>query len=48
MLIGRTDAEAEAPTLWLPDAKSWLIEKYSGARKDWRQKKRETEDEIIR
>ena len=23
--IGRTDAEAEAPTLWLPEAKNWLI-----------------------
>ena len=23
--IGRTDAEAEAPTLWLPDTKNWLI-----------------------
>ena len=25
--IGRTDAEAEAPTLWLPDAKNWLTGK---------------------
>ena len=25
--IGRTDAEAETPILWPPDAKSWLIEK---------------------
>ena len=25
MLIGRTDAEAEAPKLWPPDAKSRLI-----------------------
>ena len=24
ILIGRTDAEAEAPILWPPDAKSWL------------------------
>ena len=24
IFIGRTDAEAEAPILWLPDAKSWL------------------------
>ena len=28
--IGRTDAEAEAPILWPPDGKNWLI------RKDWR------------
>ena len=25
ILIGRTDADAEAPTLWPPDVKSWLI-----------------------
>ena len=25
IFIGRTDAEAETPVLWLPDAKSWLI-----------------------
>ena len=36
-LIQRTDAEAEAPILWPPDAKSWCIGKdpYSG--KDWGQ-----------
>ena len=27
MVIGRTDAEIEAPILWPPDAKYWLIEK---------------------
>ena len=27
MCIGRTDAEAESPILWPPDAKSQLIEK---------------------
>ena len=27
MFIGRTDAEAETPRVWPPDAKSWLIEK---------------------
>ena len=25
IFIGRTDAEAEAPILWPPDAKSWVI-----------------------
>ena len=25
LFIGRTDAEAEAPILWLPDVKNWLI-----------------------
>ena len=27
VFMGRTDAEAEAPMLWLPDAKSWLVGK---------------------
>ena len=27
IFIGRTDAEAEAPTLWSPDAKNWLTGK---------------------
>ena len=27
IFIGRTDAEAKAPILWPPDAKSWLIRK---------------------
>ena len=30
VFIGRTDAEAETPTLWPPDAKSWLIWKDPG------------------
>ena len=45
--IGRTDAEAETPILWLPDAKSWLIGKDSDAGKDWRQEEKGmTEDEM--
>ena len=35
VLIGRTDAEAEALVLWPPDAKSWLIGKDPDAGKDW-------------
>ena len=27
LFIGRTDAEAETPVLWPPDAKNWLFEK---------------------
>ena len=48
IFIGRTDAEAEAPILWPPNVKSWLIGKDSDARKDWRRKKakRVAEDEI--
>ena len=34
---GRTDAEAEAPILWPPDAKNWLTGKDPDAGKDWRQ-----------
>ena len=34
ILIGRTDDEAEAPILWTPDAKSRLIGKDPGAKKD--------------
>ena len=34
VFIGRTDVEAEIPILWLPDAKSQLIEKDPDARKD--------------
>ena len=33
IFIGRTDAEA--PILWPPDAKNWLIRKDPDARKDW-------------
>ena len=47
IFIGRTDAEA--PILWPPDAKSWLIRKDPDVRKDLRQKeKRASEDEMIR
>ena len=37
---GKTDAETEAPILWPPDVKSWLIGKDPGAGKDWGQKER--------
>ena len=36
ILIGRTDAETEAPLLWLPNVKIWLIGKDPDAGKDWR------------
>ena len=46
ILIGSTDAEA--PVLWPPDAKSWLIGKDPDAGKDWRQEERGmTEDEMV-
>ena len=34
MFIGRTDAEAETPILWSPDAKNRLIGKDTEAGKD--------------
>ena len=34
IFIGRTDAEAEAPVLWSPDAKSQLIGKDPDAGED--------------
>ena len=48
ILIGRTDAEAEAPILWPPDAKNWLIRKDPDAGKDWGwEEKGTTEDETV-
>ena len=41
------DAEAEAPVLWTPDAKNWLMGKYPDAGKDWGQEKGMTEGEMI-
>ena len=46
IVIGRTDTEA--PMLWPPDMKSWLIRKDPNSGRDWRQKeKRATEDEML-
>ena len=47
IFIGRTDAEAEAPTLWPLDAKNWLTETDPDTGKDWRQEKGTTEDEMV-
>ena len=48
IFIGRTDAEAEAPILWSPASKNWLIWKDPDAGKDWKQEeKRMTEDEMV-
>ena len=47
IFLGRTDAEAEAPTFWPPDAKSPLIRKDLDAGKDWRQEQKGmTEDKM--
>ena len=48
IFTGRTDAEAEAPILWPPDVKNWLLGKDPDAGKDWRQdEKGMTEDEMV-
>ena len=48
IFIARTDAEAETPTLWPPDAKSGLTGKDPGAGKDWRwEEQGTTEDEMV-
>ena len=44
-----TDAEAETPILWSPDAKNWFIGKHPVAGKDWRREEKGTkEDEMVR
>ena len=45
IFIGRTDAEAEAPTLWPADVKSWLTGKDPDARQDWRQEEKGTTED---
>ena len=45
--FGRNDAKAEAPVLWPPHAKSWLVGKDSDAGRDWGQEEKgTTEDEM--
>ena len=40
--IRRNDAKAEAPVLWPPHEKSWLIGKVSDAGRDWGQEEKGT------
>jgi len=49
IFIERTDAEAEAPILWPPDAKNWLTGKYLmlGSIKG-KSEKGAAEDEMVR
>ena len=48
MFTGKMDAEAEAPILWLPDAKNRLTEKDPDAGNGWRQEEKgSTEDEMV-
>ena len=48
VFIGKTDAEAETSILWPPHAKSWFTGKDPDARKDWRQKKGVSKDNMVR
>ena len=48
IVIGRTDAEAETPILWPPDAKNRLLGKDPDVGKDWRQEEKAmAEDEMV-
>ena len=49
IFIGSSDAEAETPILWPPDANNWLIWKDPDAGKDWRQEEKGTteDDEMV-
>ena len=48
IFIGRTDADAETPILWLPDVSNWLIGKAPDAGKDWGQEEKgTTEGEMV-
>ena len=48
IFIGRTNADAEAPILWLSDAMNWLIGKDPDAGKDWGQEEKGMEeDEMV-
>ena len=48
VFIGRTEAGAEVPILWPPDAKNWFIGKDPDAGTDWRQEEKGmTEDEMV-
>ena len=48
IFIGRTDAEAETPILWLPDVKQQHKKKDPDAGKDrWQEEKGMTEDEMF-
>ena len=48
VFFGKTDAEADSPIIWPPDAKNWLNGKDPDAGKDWRQEEKgTTEDEMF-
>ena len=42
IFIGRTNAEAETPKIWPPDAENWLTRKDPDAGKDWKTEEKGT------
>ena len=48
IFIRRTDAVAEALILWPSDTKRWLFCKDPDAVKDWKQKEKMAEDQMVR
>ena len=47
IFIRRTGAEAEAPTLWPPEAKNWLLGKDPDSGQDWGQEEKGTAEDVI-
>ena len=47
ILVGRTDAEAEAPVFWSSDANSRLTGKVPDAGKDWGQKGKRVSEDVM-
>ena len=47
IFTGRTDAEAEAPILWPPDVKNWLLGEDPDAGKDWRQEEKGMKEDAM-
>ena len=48
IFIGRTDAEVEAPMLWLPDGKSWLTGVGMLGKIEGKRRRGSAEDEMVR
>ena len=47
IFVWRTDAEAEAPIVWPPDVKNWLLGKDPDAGKDWRQEEKGMTEDVM-
>ena len=47
VFIGRNDVKDEAPIIWLPDTKSWLIGKDPAAGRGWGQEEKGTTEDAM-